>query len=260
MTSSTPTVTSTTRRSTSQKASVNLPGQGATLSDLHLFSHHARPDRYFSLIEKAAGSAGVFILNGDIFDFKWSEHGVFSRSVLAARNYLVDMLERHPECQFIVILGNHDAVPLYIDTLKELEQDHANLEWREFAFVLGDRIFLHGDVIHAGCSNHAIRRFRSRLQRPARGHALQRVMHSAMYRSRLPWAAYRLLPNHVLALRILTYLEHEQYLSGQSVRHIYFGHTHCAFEDFRYRGYCFHNTGAAVHGSSLRVVTFPLEN
>lgn len=225
---------------------------------MHLFSHHARPDRYFQVIEQAADRSSIFVLNGDIFDFKWSHHGVFTRSVLAARSHIEQTVAGHPDCQFVVILGNHDAVPAYVDTLKELEQEHPNLTWREFAFVFENRIFLHGDVIHAGCSNHAIRQFRSRLQQPARGHSLQRMMHSAMYHSRVPWAAYRLLPNRILASRILSYLRHEDYLTNSAIDHIYFGHTHCAFEDFRYKGFTFHNTGAAVHGSILRVVTFSI--
>ena len=232
--------------------------QGATLSDLHLFSHHARPDSYATLIEETAGSATVFVLNGDIFDFKWSEHGVFTSSVLAARAFLERLVAGYPDCRFVVMLGNHDAVPAYVDALNELQQAYPNIEWNEFAFVFENRIFLHGDTIHAGSSNDAVRRFRSRLQQPARGYTLQKVVHSALYHSRVPWAAYRLLPNHILASRILAYLRHEGFLKESRIDHVYFGHTHCAFEDFRYKGFTFHNTGAAVHGSILRVARFPI--
>lgn len=231
---------------------------GATISDLHMFSHHSRPERYLGRIESAAEQAEVFILNGDIFDFKWSEHGVFSRSVIAASQFLEQLLTRYPSCHFVVILGNHDAVPLYMDTLRQLEQEHANFEWHEFAYVVQDRVFLHGDVIHAGCSNHALRRFRNKLQRPANGHALQRMAHSAVHRSHVPWIAFKMLPKRILASRILAYLNHEDWLENHSISHVHFDHTHSAFEDFQYRGYLFHNTGSATHGSRLRVVEFPL--
>jgi UDP-2,3-diacylglucosamine hydrolase len=233
---------------------------GLTVSDLHLFSHHSRPGRYLGPIRAAARDARVLVLNGDIFDFKWSEHGVFSRSVRAARHYLEDLLEAAPECRIRVILGNHDAVPAYMEALDELAAAHANLDWNEFACVEGDRIFLHGDVIHAGSSNAALRRFRAKLQRPANGHALQRFAHGAVHRSHVPWVALRMVPKRLLAARILAYLDHEQWLNGDPVRHIHFGHTHNDFADFRYRGYTFHNCGSATHGSRLRLVRFPLNN
>jgi UDP-2,3-diacylglucosamine pyrophosphatase LpxH len=231
---------------------------GATISDLHLFSHHSRPERYFGRINETASSAKIFILNGDIFDFKWSEHGVFSRSVTAAKQFLEHLLNSHPDCHFVVLLGNHDAVPLYMDALDELDESFENIEWHEFAYVMHDRVFLHGDVIHAGCTNHALRRFRGKLLRPASGHALQRMAHSAVHRSHVSWVAFKMLPKRILASRILTYLDHENWLSNNSISHVHFGHTHSAFEDFRYRGYIFHNSGSATHGSRLRVVNFPL--
>jgi len=233
---------------------------GATVSDLHLFSHHSRPGRYLRQFEAAAVEADVFVLNGDIFDFKWSEHGVFSRSVTAAVNFLETLLNEFPECQFRVILGNHDAVPAYMAALKELEKKHENLFWHEFACIVEDRIFLHGDVIHAGCTNESLRRFRSRLQRPANGHPLQRMAHSVVHRSHVQWVALRMIPKRILASRLLSYLHNENWLKGGGIQHVYFGHTHHDFEDFQYRGFVFHNSGSATHGSRLRVVKFPLQN
>lgn len=233
---------------------------GATVSDLHLFSHHSRPGRYRSQILETANKADHFVLNGDIFDFKWSEHGVFERSVDAAVKYLEGLLEAAPKCRFHVILGNHDAVFPYMEALTALEEEHENLEWHEFTCTLQDRIFLHGDVIHAGSSNESLRRFRSRLRQPAKGHSVQRMAHSALHRSHVQWVAFKVLPKRILAARILSYLKHEDCLKNRSIRHVYFGHTHSGFEDFRHKGLVYHNCGSATHGSKLRVVTFPLQD
>ncbi len=232
---------------------------GATISDLHLFSHHSSLDRYHDRIQQAAREAEVFVLNGDIFDFKWSRHGVFSSSVTAAVRFLKSLAEAHPHCHFRVILGNHDAVPPYVAALEELSASHANLEWHEFACVIQNRLFLHGDTINAGNTNNAIRRFRSRLQQPANGHPLQRMAHLAVHGSHVPWVAWKVFPRRILASRILSYLENEDWLDGRGIEHIYFGHTHQAFEDFYFRGYLFHNCGSATHGARMRVVRFQLE-
>lgn len=233
---------------------------GATVSDLHLFSHHSRPGRYRSRILETASEAEVFVLNGDIFDFKWSEHGIFSRSVTAAVRYIEELIEAAPNCEFRITLGNHDAVPPYMEALEDLARTHENLHWHEFACIVEDRVFLHGDVIHSGCTNESLRRFRNRLQHPANGHSLQRFAHSALHRSHVQWVAFKMLPKRVLAARILAYLEHEKLLEGRRLRHVYFGHTHSGFEDFHYRGLTYHNCGSATHGSRLRVVTFPLRS
>lgn len=231
---------------------------GATVSDLHVFSHHSRSREYLHHIRDTAHKAEVFVLNGDIFDFKWSEHGLFSRSVTAATRYIRDLLEGAPDCHFMLTLGNHDAVPPYMEALDELATTHDNMSWHEFAVKVDDRVFLHGDVIHAGCTNDSLRLFRSRLQRPANGHLIQRMAHSAVHRSRVSSIALRVLPKRLLASRILAYLEHEKWLEEGDVKHVYFGHTHNHFEDFRYKGFTFHNCGAATHGARLRVVRFPL--
>lgn len=234
--------------------------RGATVSDLHLFSHHSRPERYLPLIRSVAGRVDVFVFNGDIFDFKWSLHGVFPKSVEAAISFLEELLRSAPNCRFIFLPGNHDAVQPYLRALNNLSRTYANFDWDEFVWRLDDRLFLHGDVIHAGCTNEALRAFRNRLQRPAGGHRWQRVAHAALHRSHMSWVALKILPKRLLASRILKYLEQEGWLAGQAVHHIYFGHTHGDFEDFQFRGYRFHNCGSATHGARLRVVDFQLPN
>jgi hypothetical protein len=65
-------------------------------------------------------------------------------------------------------------------------------------------------------------------------------------------------PKRILASRLLAYLDHEDWLNGNAIQHVHFGHTHQDFEDFNYRGFTFHNSGSATHGARMRVVEFPL--
>lgn len=234
--------------------------RGATISDLHLFSHHSHSRPYMDQIHQVADDVDFFVLNGDIFDFKWSRHGPFTHSITAATAFLQDLCQTHPHCRFIIVMGNHDAVPAYLRALQSLAVATPNLQWHEFAVRLQDRLFLHGDVIHAGTSNKAVRAFRQRLQVPANGHYLQRLAHGAIHRSRVPWLAFRFLPKRLLAARILAYLQHENFLNPPAPRHIYFGHTHSDFQDFRYRGFFFHNCGSATHGGRLRILRFTPPN
>jgi UDP-2,3-diacylglucosamine hydrolase len=143
-----------------------------------------------------------------------------------------------------------------MEALRKLARKYDNLQWHEFACIVDDRVFLHGDVIHAGTTNAAVRRFRDKLQRPANGHRLQRLAHKTMHRSHVPWVAFKMIPKRILASRLLAYLKHEEWLNGKPIQHVHFGHTHNDFEDFWYRGFMFHNSGSATHGARLRVVKF----
>ena len=42
------------------------------VSDLHLFANRSNAHRYLEEIALAASQAEVFVLGGDIFDFRWS--------------------------------------------------------------------------------------------------------------------------------------------------------------------------------------------
>jgi len=209
-------------------------------------------------IRDAAAHSRVFVLNGDIFDFKWSVHGLFPHSVVAARAFLESLIQPNPHCRFVVLMGNHDCVPPYRDALEDLTREFANFEWHEFFYQRGERVFLHGDVIHAGPSHESIRSFRSRLSEPSSAGSLHRLAHRSVHGSKLPGMAIRMIPKRMLARRILRYLDLEMNGTFGEVRHVYFGHTHADFEDFQHDGRFFHNCGSATHGARLRLVQFPL--
>ena len=42
------------------------------VSDLHLFSRRSRAGDYLPAIHRAADEADLFVLAGDIFDYKWA--------------------------------------------------------------------------------------------------------------------------------------------------------------------------------------------
>lgn len=232
------------------------PFSGLTVSDLHVFSHHSRTRDFLEELEALARGTEVLVLNGDIFDFKWSQHAGVLPSVTAARHQLEHLVRVLPRCQVHVVLGNHDAVRPYQAVLEELAQDHPHFFWHEFACKVGSGIFLHGDAVHAGASNAAVRHFRERVSRPRFDRPWHRLAHGTLHRSRLPRLAFNMVPKRLLAARLVRYLSNEGWLPDSGVKDIYFGHTHSDFENFRYRGLRFHNSGSATLGARLRPIPF----
>jgi UDP-2,3-diacylglucosamine pyrophosphatase LpxH len=231
---------------------------GLTVSDFHLLSHHSRSRDFLEELETLAGSIDVLVLNGDIFDFKWSQHAGVLPSVAVAERQIEHLLRVLPNCEVHYVLGNHDAVTPFQAALERLAKRHHSFHWHEFVCRMEAGLFLHGDVVHAGSSNAAVRAFREQMGRPRSDYRWQRMAHGALHRSTLPRLAFTMVPKRLLAARIVRYLSNENWLPDDSVRHVYFGHTHSGFENFTYRGLRFHNSGSATLGAHLRPIRFRL--
>jgi UDP-2,3-diacylglucosamine pyrophosphatase LpxH len=52
---------------------------GHTISDLHLLTTRSSAAKMMPSLHHAASEAGLFVLNGDIFDFQWSFYPDFLR-------------------------------------------------------------------------------------------------------------------------------------------------------------------------------------
>lgn len=231
---------------------------GAVVSDLHLFTDRTTVHVHMPEIRRTAEACGLFVFNGDIFDFHWSLHKGFARSVAAARRWIRELAATHADTHFVFILGNHDCVAAYRNALDGLQRQLANVEWHAEWFRYGDKVFLHGDVYHGGPTREKLAAYRARGNRTLTRSRFRHGVYGIFVRSGLAAVCPRLVRRRTSAQRIFDYLKAE--LGGElaSVRHVYFGHVHTAFEDFGYRGIRFHNTGAATRGVHLRVIRFAL--
>ena len=227
--------------------------RGHVVSDLHLLTNRAHADVRATLDEGARAS-DFFVLNGDIFDFQWSALPNHSATANAARDWIDDLVTRHPRCDFYFTLGNHDCVPEYRAILGQLSARHANLEWDPSFVRLGRTVFLHGDVAIRTMSPERFARHRRRWARRRRR---PRILHTAYDwagRSRIDGALQHIaFPRRVISKRILSYLEHCAPDARDGLREVYFGHTHLPFTGFRYRNVTFHNTGSAVRPKLFRM-------
>jgi len=100
---------------------------------------------YLDEIALAASRAEVFVLGGDIFDFRWSSIPIL-RAVERAVRWLRELASACPRCHFHLVLGNHDYHQALIDRLVELDKEVSNLSWHRYYVRLGSSVFLHGDV------------------------------------------------------------------------------------------------------------------
>jgi UDP-2,3-diacylglucosamine pyrophosphatase LpxH len=225
------------------------------ISDLHLFCRRFDGERFWQKTREAAGHARVFVLGGDIFDFRWTTMSTIEDTVDEAIRRLQLLVADNRECMFHFILGNHDHHKAFLKRLKQLEQIESNLSWHPYYFRHGASLFLHGDVASNKMNHESLKRKRSRwLHVRKRGRIANRLYDVAVC-AHAHTLVYRIVyPKHVVAKRLLAYLEGIGHGPMTGVANVYFGHTHLPLSGYTHGGVRFHNCGAPVKGCTFRIL------
>jgi UDP-2,3-diacylglucosamine hydrolase len=227
-------------------------GLGHVISDLHLFARRSVAERYAGDIGHAAAESEFFVLNGDIFDFRWSTLPTVEDSVDAAVAWLRDLVEGHPRCRFYYTVGNHDNFAPFVDRLDALAASVANLEWHPSHVRLGTAFFLHGDLPLAWRrSRRSVRTFHTSLGGNGR---TRRVLYRGFVACRGHRVVASLHQPRPCVKRITRWLHADAGRLADGVTDVYFGHTHRDFADYEYGGLRFHNTGSSIRGLRSRML------
>jgi len=226
------------------------------VSDLHLFAQRSQADEHLAAIEEIAQQSETFVLGGDIFDFQWTTLQTIDQTIAAACAWLTELAQSARECQFHMLLGNHDHHDDFVEHLDALSRREPNLAWHPYYFRWGDSVFLHGDcadgdATHAGLEVARRKRHRNQKRGPTANLIYDVFMRSGLHRP-VPAVAY---PKRRTARRLLAYLNEIGHGPETGVAHVYFGHTHRSLDHYRYGGVTFHNGGAPMKGVDFRIVT-----
>jgi UDP-2,3-diacylglucosamine hydrolase len=104
----------------------------------------------------------VLVLNGDIFDFRWSTLDSTETTISAAMQWLSALLELYADMRVVYVLGNHDCLPEFEQRLRSLSQAEPRLEVHPYFAFVGDALFLHGDCANGCVSRAELDRYRER--------------------------------------------------------------------------------------------------
>jgi UDP-2,3-diacylglucosamine pyrophosphatase LpxH len=235
--------------------------RGIVISDLHLFARRSRGVARFDAVREDLSQADVMVLNGDIFDFRWSTHGDQSKTLPAAINWLHELVNALPNCQIHFVVGNHDCTVAFQEALTELAGARPRFQWHEYLLRLGPSLFVHGDCAHRQMNHHSLGRFRQSWQRdftwnPGLAVAYECVDRLGITRRVHEWH----FPRQKTVERVAFYLD--GFCPGwrEQTRHCYFGHTHLPFAGYEHDGIQFHNTGSAIHNLEFNPIWFEVPN
>ena len=232
------------------------------ISDLHLFARRSRGSVRFNSIREKLSCADMLVLNGDIFDFRWSTLGGQKETLPAAMNWLRNLANEFPGGQIHFIVGNHDCAGAFLENLAQLSAALPRFQWHEYLLRLGPALFFHGDCAHRQMDHRGLSRFRENWQRdwrwsPAMATAYECVDRLGITRRVHEWH----FPRRKTVERIAFYLDSANPGWRAQTRDCYFGHTHLPFSNYTYDGIHFHNTGSAIHNLDFNPIVFeaPLE-
>lgn len=226
------------------------------VSDLHLCSRRSLAVQHVGAIHAAAARADTFVLGGDIFDFRWSTLPTADATVRHAMRWLDELVGSHPQTQFHFVQGNHDCNRRFVAALTAYSGTRSNLAVHPFVLRLGKAVFLHGDAAdHPVMSEQRLMHRREHWSRDETRSQVRHVLYDLAVTARLHRIAGKVAhPRRRVVHRILGYLKRVGHGPETGVEHVYFGHTHDAVRDYRYRGVTFYNPGAPMPGLDFRIV------
>jgi UDP-2,3-diacylglucosamine hydrolase len=233
----------------------------AVVSDLHLFARRSQGNACLESLRRELASVQTLVLNGDIFDFRWSTVGDLDMSVSAAIAWLRDLSGKFPDCQFHYVLGNHDCLAGFKERLAALSVSAPRLRWHEHALRLDSVLFLHGDCADRPMDASGFCRYRARWENDRQRSAFAATAYLVADRLGITrFTQQRHFPQKQTVKRIVHYLDQTTPDWRQTVRHCYFGHTHLPFTGYPQDGVTFHNTGSAIRGMAFNPIFFDLHS
>lgn len=217
---------------------------GYVISDLHLFTTRTAADVHMPHVVKGSANADFIVLNGDIFDFRWTTLQNLRDTVRASINWLRDFCQKCSPCEVFYVMGNHDGISDFAPALDEFAAEMPNFKWHSSYIKIGDCLFMHGDLpLKIRCHDPLARTLKDdeTLRSQAQHHWYDILIFSKLHvlSSQMQW-------RRLIAKKIHHSLhKHHSELAAQ-VKHVYFGHIHKSFENFNFNSLCFHNTGSMI--------------
>ena len=230
---------------------------GMVVSDLHMFAKRSRAPMVMDELGPALEGCEMLVLNGDIFDFKWTTLESIPHTIDQALAWLEGLVKGFPGCRIYFILGNHDCHREFTVVLEDLSQKISSFSWHERYLRLGTAAFLHGDCIHKKVFEKGLASYRKPWKEIKKKGQAQNAIYEAINHTGLTKAAPKIaFKREKMAGRILDYLDDREPGIVEKINDVYVGHTHVPFTDFSFRGKVFHNTGSAIKNQDFNPLHF----
>lgn len=228
--------------------------RGCVISDLHYLSRRSVFEQHRQHCLSTFSDMDVVVLNGDIFDFRWSTYRSLSESIAVAIRFLEQWFTAAPQARFYYVLGNHDSHPLFVQALQELSRSLATFEIAEHELQIGPNLFIHGDILHAKTIERLLE-YRTKFHDETSWRPLDGVYQLA-HHSRIAALFGRVQSATTRAMALEMLIERGEIPIRGTVSNVYYGHTHALSTEIDINGRRYHNTGAMILGIPWKILHF----
>jgi len=233
--------------------------RGLVISDLHLFSPRSEGAALMADIMDEVIHFDVLVLNGDIFDFRWSCLPDQASTVSAAIDWLTKLIDDFNGESIHYILGNHDCLNKFSSRLVELVRIHPAFSLHELQLILNRKLFLHGDCANGRMNEAGLKKYRRAWSDHQRRGRLGRTLYKVADVTGLSRRFHEIhFPEEATVSRVTHHLDHVLPAWREEIEHCYFGHTHRPFSNHLRDGVLFHNSGSGIRGMGFLPHTFSL--
>jgi len=195
-------------------------------------------------IREVAADADFLVLNGDIFDFRWSTLADADETAHVAIDWLASLVFGVNGCRVVYVMGNHDRFGFFAEHLQGLAEQTESFHWHASHARIGACLFLHGDLVFdRSCADPFGDDF---LPAEAQRGRTMNLGYRALVATRAHRFAHPFFSPRRCARRILGSLHRSHRPLLEGLTDVYFGHSHRPFSNFNFGGVLFHNTGATI--------------
>jgi UDP-2,3-diacylglucosamine pyrophosphatase LpxH len=232
---------------------------GIVLSDLHLFAHRSAGAEYFDSLTPQFAACDLIVLNGDIFDFRWSTLPDTTATLRHALDWLHALGGNFPRAEIHYVIGNHDCPRFFRAELDGLAVTRPGFHWHDRGVRLGTAVFVHGDCTHRRMSPAGLSRYRTDWDNDHQHARWRAKAYVAADRTGATELVHRCwFPRRATVARVTHYLDQASPDWRRDVTDCYFGHTHLPFSNQWMDGVRFHNTGSGIRGMGFNPCAFDL--
>jgi UDP-2,3-diacylglucosamine pyrophosphatase LpxH len=233
--------------------------RGLVISDLHLFSRRSDGCALWKDLEEKLAQTDILVLNGDTFDFRWSNLPTEEATIAAALAWIDQLISEFRGHRVHFIFGNHDCLIEFRRQFVSSFADRPNLVWHEYRLRLGRRLFLHGDCANRKMDKAALVRFRDAWSRDRPRGRFRKALYDGVDALGISHQLHEwYFPEGGTVRRVAYHLDEVMPGWRDEIDHCYFGHTHRPLADHSFEGVRFHNTGSGIRGMGFQPLTFML--
>lgn len=215
------------------------------VGDLHLFSKRSNGQKIFDQLPEMISNCDLLVICGDLFDFRWSHFSSLKEGFEAAEEIMEEFLSK-VTIPVAYILGNHDGVSRFEQTLERLKEKHDHFYWMADYLKVGNSVFLHGDIPLKTKGAKVTPRLLNENeplypQWISMGYAVfTKTGLIALYR--IVKSLFRKTPLFSIDQAIDVHFE------DRDIDHVVFGHTHFAIKEKIFNGRSYRNCGTPMRG------------